>query len=183
MGDMDPINWSEFYALYQPMALRFVKGLVASPDLAEDVFQEAARSVYERLETRKIRFQSKAHLRNYFFQTLRNLAINSLRDPRIKKTKNLDKLAPVESKQKEPFELVSQKEQSWFIKRRNMKIQKVISNLKPMEQEAIKLRYIQGLGFREMAERTGTALSTLQARVEAALKKIRKKIGKHGSGV
>ena len=45
------------------------------------------------------------------------------------------------------------------------------------ERAALELRYHEGLAYKDMAARTGRAISTLQARVEAALRKIRDHIG------
>jgi RNA polymerase sigma factor (sigma-70 family) len=122
--------------------------------------------------------ESEAHFRNYFFRSLRNLAVSALREAGRKKTSALDDAQQIESSGVQPFELASREEQSLVQARRNRLLKEAVSALKPREQEVLRMRFMEGLGFREMSEKTGTPLSTLQARVEAALKKIRKKIGK-----
>ena len=52
-----------------------------------------------------------------------------------------------------------------------------LDELTETEREALEQRYRSGMTYREMAERSGTAISTLQARVQAGLEKLRRRIG------
>jgi len=174
------LDWSEFFGRYRPMALSFVRGWVERHDVAEDLFQEAARAVYERVALGDIAFQSSAHLRNYFFRTLKNLAVNVLRDPGRKRTRSLETAEEVAALEMQPLEEALIAERSLALTRRDRVVADAVSKLKPHEQQVLRLRFQEGLGYREIADRTGAPTSTLHARVESALKKIRKKLGKDG---
>ena len=50
------------------------------------------------------------------------------------------------------------------------------------ERTILRQRYAEGLTFREIADSTHTAISTLHSRAESALAKIRKKLGKARRG-
>lgn len=179
---MQNIDWSDFFGRYRPMALSFVRGWVERRDLAEDLFQEAAHAVYERASRGQVDLQSIAHLRNYFFRTLKNLAVNVLRDPRGK-SESLEAVEPVAGRETEPLEALVRTERTLTLVKRDRALKGALSTLKPLEKQALHLRYQEGLGYREMADRTGCSISTLHSRVEAALKKIRKKIGNDGMGM
>jgi RNA polymerase sigma-70 factor (ECF subfamily) len=176
------IDWSDFFGRYRPMALSFVRGWVERHDVAEDLFQEAAHAVYERASRGRIDFQSSAHLRNYFFRTLKNLAVNVLRDPRGR-TAAIEEMEPVAGRDVEPLESLISTERTRGMARRDQAVKGALSMLKPLERQALHMRFHEGLGFREMANRTGCSISTLHSRVEAGLKKIRKKIGNDGMGM
>lgn len=178
VSGVEHLDWGEFFTRYRPLAVRFIKGLLQDPGQAEDVFQEAARSIYERSHQGRIRFETAAHCRNYLFRTMRNLAVDSFRDHRSKKTANLDDGNGDVPDTSQPFDPLLVEEHGMSLTRRDLAIREAVGALKSREQKALEMRYTAGLTFREMADRTGIAISTLQARVESALKKIRKKIGK-----
>ena len=76
------------------------------------------------------------------------------------------------------FDDLSVEEAKRFQEERVRRLGEVLSTLKPAEAEAVRLRFGEGLTYPEISERTGLSISTLQSRAEAALRKIRKRIGK-----
>ena len=182
MEGTDPLDAS-FFARYRPLALRFVTGLVRGSDVAEDLFQEAACAMVERASAGELAFESQAHARNYLFRALRNLAVDRMRDPgRRARRLEGDAAEGTEpaSTGPTPFELVSEADEARLRSGHMRLVEEAIRFLKPHERDCLRMRYREGLTYREMAERGGEAIATLQSRVEAALGKIRRKIGRRG---
>jgi RNA polymerase sigma factor (sigma-70 family) len=167
---MQDFDWNGFFRRYAPMARGFVSGIVGDGDLANDLFQEAARTVFERASDGRVRFESNAHARNYLFKVLRNLAVDARRRPRPVSGVEVGSLpdpaaSPAERSARDGLDA---------------EVRRAIRALRPAESDALRLRYLEGLSYRQIADRTGAAISTLQARVEAALAKIRTRVGKPG---
>ncbi len=172
-------DWGAFFERYRPMALRFVSGLTRNQDLAEDIFQDAARSVIERTATGSLKFESPAHARNYLFRALHNLAITAATSPRSRSVQTDQNPAEVVlDTRPEPDQAMAETEESRAHDQTLSTLTHALEALPQRDREALSLRFGEGLGFREMAQRTGLAISTLQSRVESALGKIRKKVGK-----
>lgn len=170
------LDWGRFFARYRPVALRMVRGWLASNDTAEDVFQDAARSVYERVRSGALRLESESHARNYLFRALRNLATSQLR-ARPAPDELIEDPAANEP---QPWRASAAAEEAEQARTRRDRVETALRSLGSREREALHLRYGEGLTFRQMSDRTGAAISTLQGRVEAALEKLRGRIGKRG---
>lgn len=168
------IDWERLFARYETIAVAFARGLVADADLARDLYQEAARATFERATSGGITFESAQHVRNYLFQALRNLASDARKrqarapgelaeEPASRDAGPVDALAALEGQAHDSHRL-----------------QQSFAGLPEREQEAITLRYLRGQSYAEMAQATGKSISTLQARVEAGLARLRLAFGKPG---
>jgi RNA polymerase sigma factor (sigma-70 family) len=144
----------------------------------EDLFQETARSVYERAREGKVRFESIEHARNYFFRALRNLAAEAGRGAVRAKAVDVERAEAIETGDPGPLEEALAAERSLLLARRRQTLADALGMLKPASRDLLRMRYAEGLTFQEVRERTGIPISTLQARVESALRKLRKRIGK-----
>ncbi len=174
-GDLD---WQSFFARYRPIAVRFASGLLKNEDLAEDLCQEASEAVYERATTGAMRFESQAHARTYLFRTIRTLAVDSRRQRARSSSREIGLALELPASDPSPVEALQVEEGRLDQARREMALEKAIGGLGSHERDLLRLRFLEGLTFREIAERSGSPISTLQARVEAALEKIRKRVGK-----
>lgn len=169
-SDVVEIDWTRFFGRYRSLAVRVGRGLVGREDLAEELVHEAARALLERAEAGELAFESVAHARNYLLRAVRNLAVSSARRAGRNPTTSLEEASEAalprapEPEDDWDEELVGQ-------------VEGALAALGPNEHEALTLRYYHGLTYREIADRTGSSISTLQSRVEAALNKIRRRIG------
>ena len=172
----EELDLAEFFRRYRVMAVRFAAGLVRGEEAAEDLFQEAARALWERFTSGVVQFESQTHARNYLFRSIHNLAVSQLRSPGSRAV-GPPALEAV-SEAPNPREILEQAEEEGEERRRGERVDEAIAGLPEREREALRLRYAQALTYREISKRTGTSISTLQARVEAALGKIRGRLGK-----
>jgi RNA polymerase sigma factor (sigma-70 family) len=169
-------DWSGFFALYQPMAVRFARGLVGHDDHAEDLVQEAFRALFQRVSTGELELGSREHGRNYLFRSVHNLAVSALRRPRREgEVSELELAGPEDD---DPARLAMGSETGGAHAGRRRRVEQALAGLSEGEQRVLRQRFGQGLSFREISERDGEAISTLHSRVAAALKKIRGQIGK-----
>ncbi len=177
----DEIDWSAFFALYRELALRVARALNADEAAAEDVVQEAARALIEKASSSEQPFESRAHARNWYLRCVRNLAVSGLRRRGRAREELLapDAGAGAEAANRDdPALLASELELAAAQEELAERVDVLMDSLPTGQREALHLRFGDGLSYREISSRTGKAISTLQARVEAGLDKIRKALGK-----
>lgn len=168
----EPVDWGDLFARYQAAATRFAEGLVGDAELASDLFQEAARATYQRAATEPGAFAGAEHARNYLFRALRNLAI----DARAGRRRSPGELEadPVDVDARMPLEALIRAESR---AERGAALRAAFSRLPAREQEVLVLRYLEGLSYKDIAARTGRPISTLHARVDKGLARLRLEIG------
>ena len=171
------LDWGAFFQHYRPSAVRFARGIVRDASLAEDVVQDAARALFESCEQDRLRVLSPEHARNYFYRTVHNLAVDAVR--RASRAPEAAAPDPAQHAAKDagPLDAILAQESSLAAARAERELFGAIETLPGSAREVLRLRYGEGLAFREIAERTGQPISTLHSRVEAALAKIRRRFG------
>lgn len=180
MAAFDPLT-DGFFARYRPLAVRFATGLVGGEEVAEDLFQEVACGLVARVRAGRLVLESEQHARNYLLRALRNRATDrARRAPGRPHALDAETEASLASDAPGPDELVARVEAALEDERRLAHVGRVVAGLPLAQREALRLRFVEGLSYREMAERSGTARATLQDRVEAALTKIRARSGRPG---
>lgn len=174
--------WEVLLARYRPIAVQLARGIVRRADMAEDVVQESACAVLAQAAAQGGRFESPAHARNYFLRSVHNRAVNMLRDPaRAHVQLREETLVAGRSEPDEPSTRAPAQPGAPAAEDEPARLERVLralAELRASEREAVWLRYLEGLSYREISERTGTSISTLHSRVEAALGRIRARIGK-----
>ncbi len=173
-------DWGSVITRYRPLALRLARGIVGRAELAEDLVQDAARAVLELSAERRARFESASHARNYFLRTVHNRAVDALRHPEQVLVRPLDPDEPPGSAALDPSEPLLAAEEDAHRSQALGRLARALTALRPPEQEAVRLRYLEGLSLREVSERTGAPISTVHSRIEAALERIRRHLGKEG---
>ena len=169
------IDWTALFGLYRPLAVRLACGVLEREELAEEVVQEAARSIVQRVAEARVAFESPEHARNYFLRAVRNLAVSAVRREQRSATIGLEE-EPVASGTA-PDGPVLAREESSALDRLWGRVDEALASLVEREREVLRMRYLEGASYREISERTGASISTLHSRVEAGLRKIRANIG------
>ncbi len=167
------LDWGELFARYEVLGVRLARGLVGDDSVARDLFQEAAQATYARSTSGGIVFDGPEHARNYLLQVVRNLAIDH-RHARTRAPRELRDDVP-DATAVDPVDSIVRAEAT---AERDRVVRRAWAELPAREREALSLRYLEGATYQEMAERTGRPISTLQARVESGLARLRRQIGK-----
>lgn len=175
------IDWGTLFGLYRPLAVRLACGVLEREELAEEVVQEAARSVVQRAGEGRVAFESQDHARNYFLRAVKNLAMSAVR--REERSAEVGLVEEPAASGAAPEGPTLAREHSAELDRLWSRVDRALAGLAQRERDVLCMRYLEGASYREIAERTGTSISTLHSRVEAGLRKIRASIGNGPPGV
>ena len=158
------ISWEAFLARYGPLARAIARGLVRPPAAPEDVVQEATLALFRAASLEPGRFESSEHARNYFLRSVRNLAMKTLRvsDPA---PLTADLPAP------DPADRAAE-----LVRERQRALGRLLRELAPDERELVARRFVERQTLARIAAETGTPLSTLHAREQALLERLRKRL-------
>lgn len=142
----------EFRALYMPLCM-FALRITEDTDTANDAVSDAFEAVWQRISDGFRPEDFKA----YMYRSVRNRALR-LTDRREE---------PVE----EFSDCVSEEEID--TSERDAKLWKAVGELPARQREAFLLSKRDGLTYREIAERMGTAEKTVEHQISAAMRKLR----------
>lgn len=162
-----------FQELYDPL-WRSVMRMVGDEALARDFAQESFIRIWERREALDPALSLKALL----YRTVRNLALNALRDDQTRRVLLRDSAsafravlpsAPVSAEARlTAHELAEQ-------------LQRCINELPPRQREALCLSRFDGLSHEEIAEVMGCAPRTVNNHLVRALEQLRNRLAKLGT--
>ena len=180
MRDGQDQLWRDFFLKYHRMAVRFAWGITKDEDDAEDIFQEAASTVYRRAAEGHVAFESPHQFRHYFFKTVKTLAINWKKhrdkEPTVKLEQ--DDAVPIEGT---PLDEILRKETDEEQERRIGYCLAFLEKARKKDRDVILMRFFKRMSYKEISARTKEPISTLQSREKAFLKKLRKKLVKNMS--
>lgn len=169
--------YRELVARYATPAVNFTYRLVHDRALAEDLAQEGFLRVYQRLNT----YDPERKFSSWFFQVLRNVAIDYLRVTRLP-TASLDALQEeghhipaVDRASASPEELAGQGELA-------SAIGAALSRIRPDYREVVVLRYQEGLTQPEIAEILGLPAGTVKTYLHRARKELAEILAGQGWG-
>lgn len=167
-GDLDAL--SELIARYQNRLYRYMLRMVRQPAEAEDLFQQTWLKVVEKIRS----FDGSRNFDAWLFTLARNLAIDHLR--RIRPQSLDEPLADSEhgdtvgdripSRDHAPFDRA-------FAAERRTQIGEAMATLPMTYREVLTLRFAEGMKIKEIAQVTGTPVSTVKARLRRALEQLR----------
>ena len=177
MRDTQDRLWRDFFRKYHCIAVRFAWGITQDEDGAEDIFQEAASTVYRRVAEGQVAFDSLHQFRHYFFKTVKTLAINCIKRRNKEPTVKLEQAdsVPIEGT---PLEEILRKETDEEEERRIGYCLASLKGARKKDRDVILMRFFHQMSYKEISARMKEPISTLQSREKAFLKKLRKKFGK-----
>ncbi len=160
----DERRWvqSVFDRLQRPLIAYCGRLLHRNWDLAHDCVQEA----FVRL-CRADRSAVDSYVDAWLYKTCRNIVMDIHRqESRMGQELETVATASTRSRELEPFENVSRKEQS-------MELEENIAQLPPLEREALSLRLGQGLSYKQIAEVMEVSVSHVGVLLHQALGRLR----------
>ncbi len=147
-----------FKEYYKPLVVwgaTFVSDVQRSEDIVQDFFVK----LWEKSLTDKLFPDS---LKSYLFASVRNLALNQLE--RLDPLKQACDIAYYES----PWEEYDNFEEEVF-----QRVEVELKKLPPRTQEIIRCVYLKGMKYKDVAEKLGISVATVNSLLVKALKKLR----------
>jgi RNA polymerase sigma-70 factor (ECF subfamily) len=160
LGDM--AAFLRIYERYKSDVLTLASALLGHADGAEDVLHDVFVSLAEGLPHR----QPPVNLKGYLLTSAANRVRDSYRRAK-REPEALDEADPVASaKADDPAALAADSEQARHL-------WNSVLSLPDEQRDVVALKIYGGLTFKEVAERTGTPMNTVQSRYRYALDKLR----------
>jgi len=160
---------------YEPL-WRSVMRLVGDQAAARDLAQDAFVRVWDRRAT----LDPSLSLRALLYRTVRNLALNQLRDEQTRRQLLEDPgSAAIAARPRDPALADQQLEASELADR----LQQFIAELPPRQREALRLSRFDGLSHQEIADVMGCAPRTVNNHLVRALEQLRTRLSSIGTVV
>lgn len=163
---------------HQTDLFKFIYYKVLDEELANDIFQETFVKIIVVLKEKRYSDEGK------FLVWAKRIAHNLVIDYYRSKSKNINvSETTFESEEFSIFDFISEPsetiEERLVSQQINSDLHRMIVQLPEIQQEVIKLRYFDGLSFKEIADHTDTSINTTLGRVRYALINLRKIMEDH----
>lgn len=165
------MSFSELYLIYYPKLVRFAKEFVMSEEDAENIIQDVFADLWEKRE-------SMDHIENinaYLFRLVRNRCLDYLKHKVFeqKYVENVQASFEVELNLKmqslDRFDVLDIYEGNEMEKL----VREAINSLPKKCRAIFLLSRMEGLKYREISERLGISVNTVECQMGIALKKLR----------
>lgn len=166
-GAGDAAAFMQVYERHRAAIFRFSYRLSGSVDVAEDIAHDCFLSLIRKPENFR---PDRASLRTYLLSAARNLWLKQLRD--TGREAALDDLARDRfvAVDKEPLDRLLDDELA-------VKVREAVSNLPPLQKEALVLFEYEGLALSEIASMIGTDVGAIKSRLYRARERLRSTLG------
>ena len=163
---------------HQKDLFSFIFYKLMDEDLANDIFQDTFMKIIVTLKEGRYNEEGK------FILWAKRIAYNLIIDHFRLKSKHIKvSETTYENEEFSIFDLISEKEENIEERLISQQIQedlmKMLVHLPENQQEVIKLRFFDGLSFKEIADQTDTSINTTLGRVRYALINLRKIMEEH----
>ena len=155
-----PGSLAELFIAHELVLLRYARQLVRREEVAQDIVQEA----FVRLHPR---FEAVRHPRAWLYRTVHNLAVNHQRSQR--------KIVPLLNAQGEDLDPA---DSSPLPDQQVERLEAIgltrlfLQDLDARSRELIRLKFEEGLSYKEMSARTGLSISNVGYLLHHALKDL-----------
>jgi RNA polymerase sigma-70 factor (ECF subfamily) len=157
-GDVDA--FATLVARYREPCARYAMHMLGNREDADEVLQDAFVRAYRSLG----RCEDPDRFGAWLFRILVNRCrTTGARRARRSRTFLADESALLSASEEHPAEQWAWREE----------IERALGELRPEQREAFLLKYVEGLGYDEMAELTGVGVSALKMRVMRACDRLR----------
>ena len=168
------MNFSELYLIYYPKLVRFAKEFVMLEEDAENITQDVFTDLWEKRE-------AMDHIENmnaYLFRLVRNKCLDYLKHKVFeqKYVENIRMAFEIELNLK--FQSLDRSDVSAISEENETKklVQAAINSLPKKCRDIFLLSRMEGLKYREISERLGISVNTVECQMGIALKKLRMKL-------
>jgi len=159
---LDKANWMRSVLdAYQAPLVRYATHITGDLDLARDVVQDTFLRLWKQKKDKV-----EGHLAQWLFTVCRNRALDVLRkEKRMKRMTGTSNREPVSSAPG-PAQLLERRETL-------NRVLRALDSLPPREQEVLRLKFQNGLSYREIAATVGISVSNVGYLIHNGVKKVR----------
>lgn len=165
--------FEELLARYKDRVFRICYRMAGNPEDAEDWAQECFVRAYQQLR----RYNPDLPFAPWLLTVVSNTCINLAKA----RSRRQDRTAPWFADNTQLVASGATPEQSALISEQTRTIHAALETLPPALRQAVVLRVLEGLSFRELADVLGVPLQTAATRVRRALSQVRERLS--GSGI
>ena len=157
----DEEAFQTLFLKYYSAMCRFANQLLNDRELAEEIAQDMFVKIWEKRAFLNI----ETSVKHYFFRSVRNHCLNHIQHEKIKKqyANKIMEAAHQEINTEQYYLEID------LVKR----IEKSIASLTPKRMEIFRLSREQGLKYKEIADKLGISVKTVEAQMGLALKYLR----------
>ena len=168
-GGGDQAAFLLLYERHRNAIFRFLYRLLGSVEMAEDITHDCFLSLIRKPENFN---PARASLRTYLYAAARNLAMKHFRNSGRETA--LDDLVedPPMPRRQEPLRQLLDEELA-------AKVREAVSNLAPLQREALVLFEYEGLPLSEIASVVGTDVGAVKARLHRARERLRNSLSQY----
>ena len=169
-------DWDRIYRDYYDTWKGICKRYGVRETDAGDFIHKAFVNTEEKAQLGKFTYRSDIETSGYIARAIKNLILNSQNE---KRPEPLDKNPGYQNLPQDelsPLQKIIRDEDLKDKENVENRLIEAFNQLKPKEKEAIILRFYDGNKLREIAEKTGWRIPTIQKRLNSAIAKLRKKI-------
>jgi RNA polymerase sigma-70 factor, ECF subfamily len=159
---------------YKNRLINFVYRFVKDYDVSEDIVQETFLRVYRHRHN----YKAIANFSTWIFTIAGNLAKSELRRRKRWRFLSVDAANEDEKKFDLPDDGV-QPDRAASVNILDRFLQKAIDALQTKYREALILRDIEGMSYKQIADITGVPVGTVKSRVNRARKKLQRRLSGH----
>jgi len=145
----------EVFEAEESHLLQFAFGFVARRELAEEVVQEAFLALFEN-------FQDVENPRAWLFRCVRNKSLNELRKTK-REVSDEGQEEPVAEESEAPDEVLGRLEATG-------QLRLLMAELEPKDETLLRLKYFEGMGYKEIAQKLELSVGNVGYRLHHVLK-------------
>lgn len=169
------MDFSELYLAYYSKLIRFAKEFVVHEEDAENIVQDVFTDLWERRDF----INHIENINAYLFRLVRNRCLDYLKHKVFeqKYVENMQTSFEVELSLKlqclDRFDVFERSEENDM----EIRVRTAINGLPKRCRDIFLLSRVEGLKYREISERLGISVNTVECQMVIALKKLRVKLG------
>lgn len=161
--ESDEKAFEALFRSYYPYLCLYATRLLKDTQMAEETVQD----LFARLWEKRSQTVIETSVKNYLFRSVKNQCLNYIKHNQIKLLYAQKVLAEGEISNSEEYESEIELIQ---------KIEKSIESLPDKRREIFRLNRLEGLKYREIAEKLNISVKTVEAQMGLALKSLREKL-------
>jgi RNA polymerase sigma-70 factor, ECF subfamily len=156
------------YKKYSKKVYKFGYSILKSAEESENLTQDVFLNFWEN----RLKIEKESSVKSYIFTITYHSAVSSLRK-KAKESEFVEYLKVLQQTSEDPVSVELE------YKELANKLDEIIKKLPPRQKEVYQLHRIEGLNYKQIAERLNISVNTIENHMASALKTIRKNLGNY----